>query len=137
MSYTINVRFESESDALTVVEKTCWHYANGGLWTENEGHHHLTMGGSGTSGMLRFKTTSGELFSIIVGVHNYAPWCDVQVNLVGHDTGVKLNPEYYGGGRLSAEAHKEIERTTSQGHHVKLHFHQIEGHNISAVLHYN
>ncbi|KAL3470495.1 fungal fruit body lectin [Aspergillus californicus] len=137
MSYTIHLRIESANDDLSIVEQAVWHYANGGTWSSRENHHHLTMGGSGTSGLLRIQTTSGELFSVVVGVHNYAPWGDVQVNLAPGDTGVKLNPEYYAGGRLSAEAHKEIARTTSGGHTVSLTFDAVEGHQISAVLHYH
>ncbi|KAL4779267.1 fungal fruit body lectin [Aspergillus varians] len=137
MSYTISLNIRNDTtESLAVVEKTCWYYANGGIWTEHGSNHALTMGGSGTSGILRFRSDSGELFTAIVGIHNYNPWGDVQVDLAGGDTGVKLNPEYYSGGRLSGEAHSEIQRPTSKGRNVKLYFDAREGRQVSAVLHY-
>ncbi|MFD9359892.1 hypothetical protein [Streptomyces sp. NPDC060031] len=36
-----------------VQERTVWHFANGGEWHFNSGEHQLSMGGSGTSGLLR------------------------------------------------------------------------------------
>lgn len=118
MTYKLEVKIvNNTNDALTVVEKTCWYYANGGTWTEN---NVLEMGGSGTSGMLRIKASSGHTFSVIVGFHNYNPWCDAQVDLRDDDTAVKLHPEYYNGGRLSEEAHSLVSRTTSTGRTVKV-----------------
>ncbi|KAI2773000.1 hypothetical protein DTO012A8_2209 [Penicillium roqueforti] len=102
MSYTIRLRVEnSTSDALTVVEKTCWYYANGCTWTENDGQHVLFMGGSGTSGMLRFKSSFGEIFTIVVGIHNYKLWCGLLWDLGDQDTALKLHPEFYRGGKYS------------------------------------
>lgn len=58
------------------------YYANGGTWTEEKSDKFvLEMGGSGTSGMLRIKVSSGNTFSVIVGYHNYKFWCDAQVDL--------------------------------------------------------
>ncbi|KAJ5845445.1 hypothetical protein N7534_009114 [Penicillium rubens] len=122
MTYIIPVAIVNETnEVLTVVEKTCWYYANGGTWTEEKCDKLvLEMGGSGTSGMLRIKTTSGTTFSVIVGYHNYYFWCDAQVNLHDDDTAVKLHPEYYNGGILSHEARPITERTTSAGRTVKV-----------------
>ncbi|KAL4869925.1 hypothetical protein BDV12DRAFT_167083 [Aspergillus spectabilis] len=137
MSYTITVTIVNDAaDDLSVVEKTCWHYANGGTWKEHNGREILTMGSSGTSGILRFQSPSGELSTVVVGIHNWQPWCDAQVDLATNDTGVKLHPEYYSGGRLSGEAHREIQRTSSKGTHVKVFFDAVEGHQISAVVQY-
>ncbi|KAF7159507.1 hypothetical protein CNMCM5623_004845 [Aspergillus felis] len=137
MSYTIRLTIRnSTSDTLTVVEKTCWYYANGGIWTEQDCQYVLSMGGSGTSGILRFKSSSGETFTAILGIHNYKPWCDVQVNLRDDDTAVKLLPEYYNGGALSGEAHGEIFKGTCHGKWVGITFDKADGHELSAVLHY-
>ncbi|GES64510.1 hypothetical protein ATEIFO6365_0008058000 [Aspergillus terreus] len=120
MIYKLGVQiFNETNESLRVVERTCWHYANGATWTDD---NVLEMGGSGTSGMLRIKTSSGDTFSVIVGFHNHNPWCDAQVNLEDHDTAVKLHPEYYNGGRLSGEASTGVNRTTLKGGTVKVHF---------------
>ncbi|KAH2263364.1 hypothetical protein KXV25_003981 [Aspergillus fumigatus] len=70
-SYTIRLRIENDtSDILTVVEKTRWYYANGCTWTVKDDDHVLFIEGSGTSGMLRFKTFSGDFFTLVPGIHN-------------------------------------------------------------------
>ncbi|KAL3465722.1 fungal fruit body lectin [Aspergillus heterothallicus] len=126
MSYTITVIVvNTTGNALSIVEKASWHYGGGGTWAEHDGQHTLTMGSSGTSGSLRFQSSNGELFNVVVGVHNYHPWGDVQVDLVGHDTAVKLLPEYYSGGRLSGEAHRDIKRTSGKGTNVRVLFDAI------------
>ncbi|GJP89814.1 hypothetical protein AlacWU_02713 [Aspergillus niger] len=70
--YTLPVAIINDTeDVLTVIEKTCWYYANSGAWTEDAGHKlTLTLGGSGTSGMLRIRASSGHTFSVVVGYHN-------------------------------------------------------------------
>ncbi|KAH7251534.1 Cytolysin/lectin [Fusarium tricinctum] len=99
MSYTIKVRvYQTNTNAFFhIVEKGCWHYANGAQWTEQNGILTLSMGGSGTSGMLRFKTEQGkEAFFVALGVHNYKPWVDTVTGLSDEVTCVKALPEYYG-----------------------------------------
>ncbi|KAH8428571.1 uncharacterized protein LDX57_006267 [Aspergillus melleus] len=136
MSYTIRVRVTNGTpDTLTVVEKTCWYYANGGTWTEQDGQHVLHMGGSGTSGMLRFKSSSGENFTVVLGIHNYKPWCDAQVKLQDGDTAVKIHPEYYSGGKLSGEDYGTgFIKGTDHLKWVGVSFDQQEGHDLSAEV---
>ena len=70
MSYTIQLRiFQSPAHGFfSVVEETNWNFANGGTWFNTDGVLTPTMGGSGTSGVLRFKSdTTGELFTVAVG----------------------------------------------------------------------
>ncbi|KAL5366432.1 fungal fruit body lectin-domain-containing protein [Aspergillus floccosus] len=123
MTYKLGIKIVNNTDdALRVIERTCWHYANGATWTED---NVLEMGGNGTSGMLRIKASPGDTFSVIVGFHNYNPWCDAQVDLQTDDTAVKLHPEYYNGGRLSGEASAGVTRTTSSGKTVKVQFHAL------------
>jgi hypothetical protein len=97
MPYILPVMIVNNTDDVRkVVEKTCWYYANGGTWTDDNSHNLVhEMGGSGTSGMLRIKAASGYTFSVIVGFHNSEFWCDAQVVLPDDDTAVKLHPEYY------------------------------------------
>ncbi|KAL4895049.1 fungal fruit body lectin [Aspergillus ambiguus] len=139
MSYTIHLSVRnSTSDTVTVVEKGCWYYANGGTWTEQDGQHVLFMGGSGTSGMLRLKSSCGDIFTVVVGIHNYRPWCDVQVNLKDDDTAVKMLPEYYNGGRLSGQDHGGLLNVvTGHGRAVGLVFEKTDGHEVTAALLYD
>jgi hypothetical protein len=127
MTYIHPVAIVNETnETLTVVEKTCWYYANGGTWTDEKPDKFvLEMGGSGTSGMLRIKASSGNTFTVIVGYHNYEFWCDAQVDLKDDDTAVKLHPEYYSGGRLSHEARDVTTRTTSAGRTVQVHLQHL------------
>ncbi|KAF8999149.1 fungal fruit body lectin [Cyathus striatus] len=97
MSYKISVRiFQTNPNAyFRVVEKTVWNYANGGAWDTVNDEYVLTMGGSGTSGTLRFLADSGENFIVAVGVHNYKRWGDIVTNLSNDQTGIIINGEYY------------------------------------------
>ncbi|KAF8522797.1 Cytolysin/lectin [Gautieria morchelliformis] len=80
---------------------TYTHYANGGTWSESNGMLVLTMGGSGTSGTLRFVADTGEIFLIVLGLHNYAPWCNVVPDLAAMEPAEAVNAEYYAGGKRS------------------------------------
>ncbi|KAL4756492.1 uncharacterized protein BDW70DRAFT_144840 [Aspergillus foveolatus] len=132
MTYILPFSIVNNTDELlTIVEKTCWYYANGGTWTDHDptsiSHSNLilTMNGSGTSGMLRIMASSGLTFTVIVGYHNYEFWCDVQVDLSPEETAVKLHPEYYGGGRLSGEARSATKRTAKGGRTVEVHLQNL------------
>ncbi|KAG2411507.1 hypothetical protein HFD88_009063 [Aspergillus terreus] len=138
MAYRIHLTVRNTTgDTLTIVEKACWHYANGGTWTEDNGQHILSMGGSGTSGMLRFKSSSGDIFSVVLGIHNYKPWCDVQVKLRDEDTTATMLPEYYSGGKFSNRASPELKNVdVNENRGLNLVFETTEGHELSAVLDY-
>jgi hypothetical protein len=104
MSYTIRLHFQPANINSTfgVTDRAVWHYANGGTWTDNgEGVFILTMGGSGTSGMLRLQQQDGsEPFTVVVGVHNYEPWCHILPD-VGNETAAALIAQYYRPGQYS------------------------------------
>ncbi|KIJ59477.1 hypothetical protein HYDPIDRAFT_33165 [Hydnomerulius pinastri MD-312] len=136
MSYTINCRVYQMNPArgfFDLVEKTVFNYANGGTWSMSNGAHLLTMGGSGTSGTLRFMSDKGERAIIAVGVHNNKRWCDVVTGLEASATGVLINPEYYNGKRdfarekqladysvTSAAGTKyEVKYTVADGNHLQ------------------
>ncbi|PKX90472.1 uncharacterized protein P174DRAFT_515557 [Aspergillus novofumigatus IBT 16806] len=138
MSYTIRLRIENgTSDTLTAVEKTCWYYANGCTWTEKDGEHVLFMGGSGTSGMLRFKTSSGDFFTVVLGMHNYSPWSGLLVNLQDDDTALKLHPEYYNGGKFSHSAPDAYSPPTAHGKMVWITLQRKDENEVFAALNYN
>lgn len=109
MSYTITAQvYQTNPNAFfRIVEKTVWNYANGGTWGEMNGTQVLTMGGSGTSGSLRFVSDTGENFIITLGVHNYKRWGDIVTNLANDQTGVIINPEYYDDKHRDREAQRE------------------------------
>ena len=96
MSYKITVRVyqTNPNNFFRLVEQTVWKYANGGTWGESNGEYVLTMGGSGTSGTLRFVGDDGEKFIVALGVHNYKRWGDIVTNLADDQTGVVINPQY-------------------------------------------
>ncbi|KAJ2986601.1 hypothetical protein NUW58_g4948 [Xylaria curta] len=107
MSYSVRVRVRHNcSDAyFHVAEMAVWHYANGGSWANSDGVLMLTMGGSGTSGMLRFQTSDDkEPFTVVLGVHNWKPWVHVLTDVAPNETTVALLPQYYAGGKHSGVA---------------------------------
>ncbi|KAF8889680.1 fungal fruit body lectin-domain-containing protein [Infundibulicybe gibba] len=124
--YEINVRIiNASSQRFNIVEKTVWHYANGGQWNELvKGVHTLTMGGSGTSGGLRFVSPSGEIFAVFMGVHNCVRWCDIVPDLEGGNTAVVIHPTYYGGDRgdLLWKQASQMAKVTSKGRKLSIVF---------------
>ena len=117
MSYTTVVRVVDSSDTgFTACEETVWYYANGGTWSDTDGVMTLSMGGSGTSGGLRFKGKSGEEFIVMLGVHNYKRWCDIVVDLAAGDTNLKIQPTYYqeGEGSRSDMLWKQLAELTKK-----------------------
>ncbi|PHH71788.1 hypothetical protein CDD82_6336 [Ophiocordyceps australis] len=94
MSYTITTRvYQTNHNAFFAPVEFC--VFNNGSWTSCSYEPVLTMGGSGTSGCIRFVADTGENFIVAIGVHNYKPWGDIVTKLDTNQTGVKLLPEYY------------------------------------------
>ena len=72
-----------------------------------------------------------------MGVHNYKPWCDIQPNLKGNDTLMKLHPSYYGKGAKAREAVKsECSVTTKSGKKLSIVFYVKEGRKLFANFTY-
>nr|AXS59213.1 isolectin 2b [Hericium erinaceus] len=110
MSYKINVRvYQTKPSAYyNLVEKGVWHFANGGTWTVCEEQHLLKMGGSGTSGTLRFASVACDAyFTVALGVHNYKPWVDIAVDQPSTDTCVHVHPQWYEEGTDKAKVRWE------------------------------
>jgi hypothetical protein len=141
MSYTIIAKvYQTNQNAFFhVVEKTVWKYANGGTWGEVDGCHLLTMGGSGTSGSLRFVSDTGENFIVTLGVHNYKRWGDIVPNLTHEETGVVITPQYYSDKHGDREKQREKQLTTysvknSKGRSFSLHYTVTEGNNLKVNI---
>ncbi|KAH9946702.1 lectin [Amylocystis lapponica] len=120
MSYTIIVRTtDTTQGRFFLSEKTVWHYANGGTWSDTNGVQTLIMGGSGTSGGIRLVSSDRtEVIFVAVGVHNYKPWCDIVPDLsLAADTSLKVHPQYYGPERSAIREEQAvlIERTSAKG----------------------
>ncbi|KAI1410101.1 fruit body lectin [Hypoxylon sp. FL1857] len=138
MSYSIKVRvYQTNVNAFfSIVEKSIWHYANGGTWVETGGEHTLTIGGSGTSGMLRFVAADGaEPFWVAVGVHNSVRWVDIVTNLTGEDTCVKSLPDYYNNGNPERVKAREAQRvkwtaTNASGRRISAEYSVSDGHDL-------
>jgi len=137
MSYTITVRvYQTNPNAFfDVVEETVWNFANGGTWEDVKGQKVLTMGGSGTSGTLRFKTESGENFIVAMGVHNYKRWCDIVPDLPNNETGVVINPKYYHdwSGRREKQL-SNFSTTSAKDRKLSIDYTTADGHNLVAII---
>ncbi|KAI9732133.1 MAG: hypothetical protein M1834_004229 [Cirrosporium novae-zelandiae] len=137
MSYIIKLTVFNDSDeTLTVVEKTC--FTTGIAWTEDETGHFLFMDGSGTSGMLRYKSSSGEIFCLALGIHNYKRWCDIVTDLKEDDTAKNINPAYYGGLKSDIiwTQHSTFATTTKRGSKLKIDYSTNEGRELVAEFTY-
>ncbi|KAH9946726.1 lectin [Amylocystis lapponica] len=119
MSYTILVRTtDTTQGRFFLSEKTVWHFANGGTWSDTNGLQTLTMGGSGTCGGIRLISSDrSEVIFVAVGIHNYKPWCDIVPDLTIEDTSLKVHPQYYGPERSAIREEQAvlIERTSATG----------------------
>ena len=114
MSYSITAEvYQTSEDAFFhIVEKTVWNYANGGTWGKVNGAHVLTMGGSGTSGSLRFVSDTSENFIITLGVDGSKCWGDIVTNLDNDLTGIIINSRYYDDNHKDMEKQREAHLTS-------------------------
>lgn len=142
MSYTINVRvYQTNTNAFFhVVEQAVWTYGGGGSWTALNDEHVLRMGASGTCGTIRFESDTGERFIVALGVHNYARWVDIVTGLEGHDTCIKLTPEWYNGGFRAYMREKqptEHSAVSPQGRKIEAKYTVKDGHElrIDIIIH--
>ncbi len=115
-----------------------WKYANGGTWAESYGEYVLQMGGSGTSGTLRFVGENNEKFIVALGVHNYKRWGDIVTNLTDEQTGVVINPQYYDGNAERARARErqlaEYSVKNVQGRNITINYTVAEGNDLRANI---
>ncbi|KAJ6574540.1 lectin [Mycena capillaripes] len=140
MSYNITIRvFQTNPNAFfRLAEQTVWNYANGGSWDSVSGAYVLAMGGSGTSGSLRFVSASGESFVATFGVHNYKRWCDIVTNLTNDQVRLLLRC-YYDGKFPDRAAQREKQLANysvanAQGRKIAITFTAAEGNNLVANL---
>jgi len=136
MSYVARVNVVNATNAtIKDIERTVWHYGSGGSWILEDHIFVLTMGSSGTSGMMRFlDTATGEVFAILVGVHNYKPWCDIVTDLTTKDTCMEIQPTYYAGGKRSGITLVEsMNKTSASGKKISLAI-KTEGQKLSVVV---
>jgi len=146
-NYTITVRiFQTNCDKgyHRIVEKTVWNYANCGYWDEIKDIHVLTMGGSGTSGTMRFKNEkTGEEVTVTLGVHNYKRWCDIVSGFDGKETATTIQAQYYQGSDPTSVARhqaREAQRSSYQGPSAvsgikwECKYTQPEGENLEACI---
>jgi len=139
MSYTITCRvYQKDTNAwFEIVEKTVWNYANGGAWTVVDEKQVLTMGGSGTSGILRFKCKD-EYFIVALGVHNYKRWIDVSTALPSSDTATHIHSDYYTAGNYRATVREKqlstFDVTSPQGRNVKVNFDVADGQSLDCTI---
>ncbi|KAI0295805.1 fungal fruit body lectin [Russula brevipes] len=97
MVYTITAQiYQTNTNAFFhVVEKTIWGSGHAGTWSEIDGAHVLTIGASGASGCLRFRSDTDEFFIVALGIHEGRRWGDIDTLLGAGDTGIVVHPQYY------------------------------------------
>nr|ABK96894.1 lectin 3a [Marchantia polymorpha] len=143
MTYSIHVRvIQSKPTAwYSIVEKTAWHFALGATWREVDGEQILTMGDSGTSGLLRFENPQGDFFIVAVGVHVYKRWCDVVPDLKSTETGTAIHPTYYPVGNVLGFRYEIVqkqlatmEKKNSKGESIKVNYYKEDGNNLYATI---
>ncbi|BBM99608.1 hypothetical protein MPTK1_1g22390 [Marchantia polymorpha subsp. ruderalis] len=139
MTYSIHVRvIQTKPSAwYSIVEKTVWYFAQGATWRDVDGEQILTMGESGTSGLLRFENPQGDFFLVAVGVHNYKRWCDIVPDLKSTETGTAIHPTYYDNGPRNEMLWKQlasIEKKTSKGENIKVDYYKEDGNNLFATI---
>ncbi|KAG8216180.1 lectin [Butyriboletus roseoflavus] len=138
MSYSITLcLYQSNPDrgCFSIVEQTVWKYADGGTWSQTNGVLTLTMGGSGTSGCVRFMSDKGERITVTVGVHNYKRWCDVVTGLKPNETALVVNGEYYNNGGRDYMREKQLSEysvMSTVGTKVQVHYTVAEGNHLRA-----
>ena len=90
-------------------------------WEISDNEIRLIFEGSGHSGILMFKDKSGQMFAVVLGVHNYNVWCDIATDC-GHEDIKKLAKEYWDGVRYEARWNNLDRRveTLSDGNSVSL-----------------
>ncbi|KIK92214.1 hypothetical protein PAXRUDRAFT_830161 [Paxillus rubicundulus Ve08.2h10] len=137
MSYTIKLLIHQANPAagFAIVERTVWHYANGGTWSDADGSQTLAMGGSGTSGTLRFMSNKGERLIVAVGVHNYKRWCDIATGLAPDATGIVVNAEYYNSSKRAYMREKQLAQhsvTSPAGTKVTVKYTVADGNYLQA-----
>lgn len=142
MSYTIHLRINQKgTDFFGMVEQTVWNFGNGGTWAYNNGEMVLTMGGSGTSGTLRFKSASGVIVLVALGVHNYKRWCDIVTDLEPKDTCMAVHPTYYQDSGVNGSRSDmlwkqlpQIQKTDSKGNSFSINFFKEDGNALWAEI---
>ena len=140
MSYCITLcvyQTNPERGHFCVVEQTVWHYANGGTWCGSNDMLNLTMGGSGTSGVVRFMSDKGERITVAVGVHNDKRWCDVVTGLEPKDTALLINGQYYNNGGRDHMREKQLAEynvTSVLGTKVEVNYTVAEGNKLRANI---
>ena len=109
-------------------------------WTTVDGGFLLSMTGSGTSGIIRFRTTNFETFVVLVGVHNYERWCDIKPDLDVNASAKDIIKLYYDGSRPEYQKlwqqSPTADVTTSNKSHIQLTYTIKEGHDLAVDLIY-
>jgi len=141
MSYTISVTVIQalEEASFQIVESTVWNLANGGTWTHYNGKEILTMGGSGTSGSLRFVANTGENFIVTFGVHNFKRWGEILTDLRNDETATVITPQYYSEDHPDREAAREAQRVeynvkNSKGRNFTFRYTVAEGDRLKVSI---
>ncbi|KAG9010292.1 hypothetical protein FRB94_010642 [Tulasnella sp. JGI-2019a] len=137
MSYTINIDLKN-SGKLAVDDQAV---ADGSAAWSGEGLFDmslkLTMASSGNSGaLLCRRSKDGDSCCIVLGVHNYAPWCNIVTDVSPSDTASGILLSFYAGGSRRSGWVQVVEerKTTSKGTSVQVKFTKVDGNSLNAEI---
>lgn len=138
MSYSIKITIvDNPRNRIAAVEEATTTGAKVTQWQQG---YTVTMDHSGHSGMIRFRSTNFENFTVVVGVHNYVRWCDIQPDLKNTATAAENLPHYYKGDRpehqMLWKQSPTADVTTSNHNRIQLIYTCKEGHELTADLIY-
>lgn len=97
--YMYGIQFQSHDESaedLSVVDKD-FVESSVNKWTKlSDTTLQLSMDNNGSSGSLLFKgKTTGDIFSVTAGIHNYHPWCDILTDLEEGARATRITQSYY------------------------------------------
>lgn len=109
-------------------------------WTTVDGGFLLSMTKSGNSGIIRFRTTNFETFVVLVGVHNWERWCDIEPDVDVNASAKDIINLYYDASRPQYQKlglqSPTADVLTSNKNRIRLTYTIKEGHDLAVDLIY-
>jgi Fungal fruit body lectin len=134
-AYGISVQYRAGGDPLTLTDKEGF---QGAYWTDSPGAQKLIIGGSGTSGMVRFQLSNGEQIAVALGVHNFSRWCDIDTAVKPNETNATRLLRYYQASdpkfAMLWKQAPSLKATTHRGKTITVDFIVAIGHELQAVI---
>ncbi|KAJ8127584.1 hypothetical protein O1611_g6052 [Lasiodiplodia mahajangana] len=139
-SYAIHLTIDQPSRQTFIpVEKVVWSETKSastdGWISTDTSDHTLVMANSGKSGALLLQSSRNERVFVVVGVHNWVPWCDIVTSISPADSAGKVLAMYYGDGEKAYMRRKTLSEhsvRSAAGTNFRVRFDVVEGHQLIA-----